>query len=213
MLAVHKHQIGSAAAANALVEHTAGAPARLSWDLRIWSKPALEKRQLESGLSFENLVLPHLDTAHNLARWLLRHPDDAQDAVQEAYLRAFQYFDSYRGGDAKAWLLAIVRNACFNSRRREKSRAALVPFDESAYAAADRETPAADPGAARLLRNCIDELPIDFREVLIMRELEEMSYQQIADATGVALGTVMSRLSRARKRLAECAARRMEAVR
>jgi RNA polymerase sigma factor (sigma-70 family) len=163
---------------------------------------------------FEEVVLPHLNAAHNLARWLLRNPEDAQDAVQEACLRAFRFFDDWRGGDAKAWFLAVVRNTC-RTRRGRGAREAAVPFDEISFdeAAHIAESPAQEEMAAdrerlRVLRNCIEQLPLDFREVLVMRELEEMSYAEIASASGLAIGTVMSRLSRARKRLEECAGRR-----
>ena len=158
---------------------------------------------------FEEVILPHLNAAYNLARWLTRNEHDAQDAVQEAYLRAFRFFDSYRGGDGKSWLLEIVRNTCFTFHRREKRNVMSVVFDEAAH------TPAVNPPNAEealveaskrtIMRNCIEALPETFREVLVMRELEEMSYRQIADVAGVPAGTVMSRLSRARKRLEDCA--------
>ena len=158
---------------------------------------------------FEELMLPHLNAAYNLARWLTRNEDDAQDAVQEAYLRAFRFFDGYRGGDGKSWLLEIVRNTCFTFHRREKRNVMSVVFDEASH------TPAVSPPNAEealvkaskrsIMQNCIEGLPDAFREVLVMRELEEMSYQQIADVAGLPVGTVMSRLSRARKRLEECA--------
>jgi RNA polymerase sigma factor (sigma-70 family) len=158
---------------------------------------------------FEEIILPHLNAAYNLARWLTRNEHDAQDAVQEAYLRAFRFFDGYRGGDGKSWLLEIVRNTCFTFHRREKRNTMSVVFDEAAH------TPAVNPPNAEealveaskntIMKDCIEGLPEAFREVLVMRELEEMSYRQIADVAGVAAGTVMSRLSRARKRLEDCA--------
>lgn len=164
---------------------------------------------------FEEVILPHLNAAHNLARWLTRNEHDAQDVVQEAYLRALRFFDSYRGGDGKSWLLEIVRNTCFTFHRREKRNATSVVFDEAAHTSSVN-TPSAEDALVEAsnrstLRNCIECLPEAFREVLVMRELEEMSYRQIADVTGLPVGTVMSRLSRARKRLEECAkARNME---
>lgn len=165
---------------------------------------------------FEEIVLPHLNAAHNLARWLTRNEDDARDVVQESYLRAFRFFDSYRGADAKSWVLSIVRNTCRTWQRHSQGTRA-VPFDEAVHSSAtgtpQQEQSVADREKAMILRTCIDMLPAEFREVLVMRELEEMSYREIADATGLALGTVMSRLSRARKRLEECAAgRTMEAA-
>src|SRR5215469_3987130 len=164
---------------------------------------------------FEELVLPHLNAAYNLARWLTHNESDAQDVVQEAYLRAFGFFGGYRGGDAKSWLLAVVRNTCHTWRRREK-RVETIPFNEVAHspglAAADEKIPNGehrllDQARADVLRGCIEALPLDYREVLVMRELEEMSYRQIAEVAGLPIGTVMSRLSRARKRLEECAGR------
>jgi len=158
---------------------------------------------------FEDVILPHLNAAYNLARWLTRNEHDAQDVVQEACLRAFRFFDSYRGGDGKSWLLEVVRNTCFTFHRREERNLTSVAFDETAH------TPGVNPpnaeealvvaGRRTILQNCIEGLPEAFREVLVMRELEEMSYRQITDATGLPPGTVMSRLSRARKRLEECA--------
>jgi RNA polymerase sigma-70 factor (ECF subfamily) len=156
---------------------------------------------------FEETILPHLKSAHNLARWLTRNEDDAQDVVQEAYLRAFRFFDGFKGGDGKAWLLAVVRNTCLTWRRRQKSTLADVAFDEAAHSSDVAMT--AEAGlvkAANLapLRSCIESLPQEYREVIIMRELEEMSYREIADIASIPIGTVMSRLARARKRLEEC---------
>ena len=157
-------------------------------------------------------MLPHLDAAHNLARWLTGNEANAQDAVQEAYLRAFRFFDGYQGGDERAWLLAIVRNACRNWANERQRAAGSVPFDEATHTSEDSSATQEELIMRRektgVLRRCIEMLPADFREVLIMRELEEMSYREIAAATGQAIGTVMSRLSRARKRLGDCAARR-----
>jgi RNA polymerase sigma-70 factor (ECF subfamily) len=164
---------------------------------------------------FEEIMLPHLDAAHNLARWLTRNEQDAQDIVQEAYLRAFRFFDGFRGGDGKAWLLEIVRNTCRTFQRRESRGAGAVPFDEMAHGV-DTAAPAEEKleGQEKLgvLRRCIELLPSEFREVLVLRELEEMAYREIAEVTGLAIGTVMSRLSRARKRLEDCVARRKEAA-
>lgn len=160
---------------------------------------------------FEEIVLPQLNAAHNLARWLMNNDADAQDVVQEAYLRAFRFFDSYRGGDGRAWLLAIVRNTCRNWRRKQSRESDAVPFDEfmhSTGSAASPEQNTADGEKRSILQRCLELLPSDFREVLVMRELQEMSYREIADVTGLAAGTVMSRLSRARKRLEDCASRK-----
>src|SRR5580693_5021263 len=166
---------------------------------------------------FEEVILPHLNAAYNLARWLTRNEHDAQDVVQEAYLRAFRFFDSYRGGDGKSWLLEVVRNTSFTFHRREKRDVTSVEFDEATH------TPSVNPPDAEealvvaskqtILKDCIEGLPDAFRGILVMRELEEMSYRQISDVAGLPPGTVMSRLSRARKRLEECAKARNNGVR
>jgi RNA polymerase sigma-70 factor (ECF subfamily) len=157
---------------------------------------------------FEETILPHLNAAYNLARWLMRNDQDAQDAVQEASLRAYRFFEGYKGGDAKAWLLAIVRNTCLSWRQRSRRDMSNVLFDELTHSVrvevpnAEERMVNADRMAA--LRNCIESLPADQREVLILREFEEMSYKQIAETTNLPAGTVMSRLARARQRLDEC---------
>lgn len=165
---------------------------------------------------FEEIMLPHLNAAYNLARWLTRNDSDAQDVVQESYLRAFRFFGSYQGGDAKSWLLTIVRNTCHTWRQREQRGAAVIPFDEAAHspslaaageAALNAEERLLRQARADALKSCIEALPLEYREVLVMRELQEMSYRQIAEVAGLAIGTVMSRLSRARKRLEECVGR------
>jgi RNA polymerase sigma factor (sigma-70 family) len=157
---------------------------------------------------FEEIILPHLNAAYNLARWLTRNEHDAQDVVQEAYLRAFRFFDSYKGGDGKSWLLEIVRNTCFTWRRREKRNLTTVVFDEAAHTSSahppNQEEALVEAANRTILQNCIERLPEGFREVLVMRDLEEMSYRQIAEVAGLPAGTVMSRLSRARKRIEEC---------
>jgi RNA polymerase sigma-70 factor (ECF subfamily) len=155
------------------------------------------------------MFLPHLDSAHNLAMWITRNEQDARDIVQESYLRAFRFFDTFRGGDGKAWLLEIVRNTSRTWLRREGRSAGAETFDESSHVAGHPSPEEVVSGQERigLLRRCIDMLPIEFREVLVMRELEEMSYREIGQATGLAAGTIMSRLSRARKRLEDCAAK------
>ena len=157
---------------------------------------------------FEEVILPHLNAAHNLARWLTRNEQDAQDVVQESYLRALRFFDGYKGGDGKSWLLAVVRDTYFAWRRHEK-RSSNDPFDEATHSAnvheLNQEDSLVEASKMRVLRDCIEMLPPGFREVIVMRELEEMSYRQISDAACLPVGTVMSRLSRARKRLEECA--------
>ncbi len=171
----------------------------------------------EERVRFERGVLPHLDAAYNLARHLLRDPDDAADAVQEAALLAVRNFASFRGagGSGRAWLLAIVRNTCLSHVRRRKARGESVPFDEDAPppAAADLggdDGPAADflrTVAAEMVRREVDRLPGPFREAIVLRELEDLSYKEIAEITGAPIGTVMSRLARARRQLAAALAK------
>lgn len=161
---------------------------------------------------FEQTIVPHLNAAYNLARWLTRNGPDADDLVQEAYLRAFRSFDTFQGGDGRegrAWLLAIVRNTCFTWLKK-KGGQPTVEFDEQMYTAAD-ESPNAESvllnqAALGSLQDCLEALPIEFREVIILRELEELSYKEISDVARVPVGTVMSRLARGRKRLQQCLA-------
>ena len=165
--------------------------------------PELAKRE-----SFEQTVLPHLDAAYNLARWLTRNDQDAQDVTQETCLRAFRFFDGYQGGNMRAWLLTIVRNTCYTWLHQNRSPGSAVEFDEEIHS--DESTGGADPEIQALasadketLRRALEELPDVFREALVLRELEGMSYKEIADVTSVSLGTVMSRLARGRTRLRE----------
>jgi RNA polymerase sigma-70 factor (ECF subfamily) len=155
--------------------------------------------------TFEEAVLPHLDAAYNLAQWLTRNDADAEDVVQEACLRAFRFFGGFHGTDGRSWLLAIVRNTCYTWMQRNRSPAFNVPLDDE-----QQEFESKDLNPERLLmqradtlmvRQALEELPIEFREVLVLRELEEMSYREIANITDLALGTVMSRLARGRRRL------------
>jgi RNA polymerase sigma-70 factor (ECF subfamily) len=157
---------------------------------------------------FEAIVLPHLDAAYTLARYLTRNDHDAQDVVQDAYLRALKYFDGFRGtdgGDGRAWLLAIVRNTAFTWRRRHRLEANATEFDERFHSdsVAEVHPEAAVLGAAarESLHQALDRLPPEFREVIVLRELQGLSYKEIGEVTGVPVGTVMSRLSRARGRL------------
>src|SRR5260221_7339852 len=158
-----------------------------------------------SPASFEKAVLPHLDAAYNLARWLTRNDADAQDVVQEAYLRAFKFFGGFHGENGRAWLLGIVCNTSYTWMQRNRSTELNVPLDdELPEAEANDLSPEAlllQKADAELLRQALEELPLEFREVLVLRELEEMSYKQIALVADLPLGTVMSRLARARKRL------------
>ena len=155
---------------------------------------------------FERVVMPHLNDAYTLARYLMHDEHDAQDVVQDSVLRAIRHIDGFRHGDARAWLLTIVRNCCYTwhkSHKRERSNVSLS--DESALTVADSNT--ADDATIResdseLIRAAVDRLPAELREVLVLRELNELSYREISEVVGVPMGTVMSRLSRAREKLA-----------
>jgi RNA polymerase sigma-70 factor (ECF subfamily) len=157
---------------------------------------------------FAAAVLPHLDAAYNLARWLVRDAHDAQDVVQDALVRALRHFDGFRGGDPRPWLLAIVRNAAFAWLGSRRPNEVEVPDDELDAALAvgappgDPESLAIRRAERREIDAAIASLPIAFREAVVLRELEELSYRDIARITDVPIGTVMSRLSRARHLLA-----------
>jgi RNA polymerase sigma-70 factor, ECF subfamily len=154
---------------------------------------------------FEETVLPHLDAAYTLARYLLRNDHDAEDVVQDAYLRAVRHFDGYRGGDMRAWLLTIVRHTCYSWLRRHKVDARATEFDETVHG----DPRAVDDPEAEMLRGALREaldqaiegLSVEFREVVILRDVQGLSYAEIAEVVGIPVGTVMSRLSRARQRL------------
>jgi RNA polymerase sigma factor (sigma-70 family) len=152
---------------------------------------------------FADLALPHLGAAYNLARWLTRDDHDAEDVVQEAYLRAYRYFDGFRGGDARAWLLTVVGNTCRTWLKRNRPPEPATPFDEELHGGSegDAEVMLLRRADRDLLRAALERLPTDFREALVLRELEGLSYKEIAAVTGVPAGTVMSRLARGRERL------------
>jgi RNA polymerase sigma factor (sigma-70 family) len=154
---------------------------------------------------FEAMALPHFGAAYNLARWLVRNDRDAEDVVQEAYLRAFRSFDGYRGGDSRSWLLTIVRNACYTWLQQNRSSQLNDPIedrlDEVGSSTENPETLLLQTANAQLVRQALEELPIEFREVVIMREMEDLSYKQISAIADLPIGTVMSRLARGRKRL------------
>jgi len=159
---------------------------------------------------FEAIVLPQLGAAYNLARWLTRNDHDAEDVVQEAYLRAFRFFDGFRGGDVRAWLLTIVRNTYYTWLSNNRLRDLSAPLEDEDWElesdAPDPELNAIQTSERDRLEHAIEALPAEFREVLTMREIEEMSYKEISDIVGIPIGTVMSRLARARKRLQRCLA-------
>ena len=163
---------------------------------------------------FEQIVLPHLDAAYNLARWLVRNPQDAQDIVQESYLRAFKFFSGFQGGDPRAWLLKIVRNTSYSFLEKNRPASRAEEFDEKIHATEaggpDVESEMVRGVENRMLREALDALPVNFREVLILRELEGMSYKEIAEVVNVPMGTVMSSLARGRERLREILLRARE---
>lgn len=154
---------------------------------------------------FDQVVLPHLDAAYNLARWLTRSDADAEDVVQEACVRALRFFGAYRGDNARGWLLAIVRNSCYDFLRRHRPQELTDAFDEEIHTVVeDTQTPEAlllRRADRTMVRQALETLPLAWREVIILRELEGLSYKQIADVAGIKIGTVMSRLARARARL------------
>jgi RNA polymerase sigma-70 factor (ECF subfamily) len=163
---------------------------------------------------FEEIFAVHLDAAYNLARWLTRDDSNAEDVVQEACLRAFKFIDSFHGGNGRAWLLAIVRNTFYTWLEKNRSQMLNEPFDEDTLAANGHDVDAlildANGGVDRLLEredsrrlvnHALEQLPAEFREVIVLRELEDMSYKEIATVTDIPIGTVMSRLARGRKLL------------
>jgi RNA polymerase sigma-70 factor (ECF subfamily) len=159
----------------------------------------------ERSQLFEQRVMPHLDAAYNLARWLAGNDHDAQDVAQEASLRAFRFFGSFRGENARAWLLAIVRNTFYTWLRKNRPPEKMVEIDDETldleYVSANPEMVNPRFADADAVRRAIADLPVEFREVVILRELEGFSYKEIADLAEVPIGTVMSRLARARKLL------------
>jgi RNA polymerase sigma-70 factor, ECF subfamily len=169
----------------------------------------------EKARRFQAIVLPHIDSAFNLARWLARNEQDAEDIVQEAYLRAFRFFDGFHGDDGRPWLLTIVRNTFYTWYQQNKAQKEDTEFDEELHSAETENSAATQridnnpealliqKDARRQLERGLKALSPEFREVLVMRELEELSYKEIAGIVGIPIGTVMSRLARGRKQLAE----------
>ena len=154
---------------------------------------------------FDACVMPYLDAAHNLARYLMRDAHEAEDAVQEAFLRAIRHFKGFRGMDGRAWLLSIVRNTCFTQLRRKRSGGEKEEFDEQIHSAEDEtsgpESDFARSVATGSVRDGLSRLAVESREALVLREMEGLSYKEIAQVAGVPVGTVMSRLARGRKQL------------
>jgi RNA polymerase sigma-70 factor (ECF subfamily) len=155
--------------------------------------------------NFDLTILPHLDAAYNLARWLVGNERDAEDVTQEACLRAFKFFDGFRGGDARSWLLTIVRRTAWTWLRSNRRDEEAIEFDEELHGGADisanPEVSLMRAGDVETVRQAIATLPAVFREALVLREIEGCSYKEIADIAGVPIGTVMSRLTRARRLL------------
>ncbi len=156
------------------------------------------------GESFDEVVLPHLNAAHRLARWLMRNEHDAEDVVQEASLRALRYFRTFTGGDGRAWFLRIVRNTC-SGWHVNRLDALTDQFDEEQHPStqprSDPETLLLQTDDATLIARALSHLPGRFHRLLVLRELEGLSYRQLADVMGIPMGTVMSSLSRARQAL------------
>jgi RNA polymerase sigma factor (sigma-70 family) len=166
---------------------------------------------------FQQVALPHLKAAYNLARWLTRNDHDAEDIVQEAYLRAFKFFDGFHGEDARAWLLAVVRNTTYTWMQQNREHLLNTPFEEEFHSLdgngsgtaptqmdSNPESILAQRDDGRMLNRALEQLPVEFREVLVLRELEDLSYKEIASIASIPIGTVMSRLARGRKLLREC---------
>jgi RNA polymerase sigma factor (sigma-70 family) len=174
--------------------------------------PSLDERSRNE--KFERLFVAHLDAAHDLARWLTRDERNAEDVVQEAFLRAYKFLDGFRGDNARVWLLAIVRNTYYTWLSKNRMHGLAVPLDEENMSAADSDASYAgneasysvdallhQKDAKRLINQALEQLPDEFREVIVLRELEDLSYKEIAAVAEIPLGTVMSRLARARKLL------------
>jgi RNA polymerase sigma-70 factor (ECF subfamily) len=168
----------------------------------------------EGVASFEQVVMPHMAAGYNLARWLLRNEHDAEDVMQEAIVRAFRFFAGFRGNNPRSWLLAVVRNSAFSFLQQNRARELGEELDEEQHAAPESDSPDVlllRSARQRFLNQAVEELPVEFREVFVLRELEGMSYKEIADVAQIPIGTVMSRLSRARRQLQAAVARREQA--
>jgi RNA polymerase sigma factor (sigma-70 family) len=168
---------------------------------------------------FERVIMPHLDAAYNLARWITRNDHDAEEVVQEAFLRAYRFFGSFRGEDGKAWLLAIVRNTCYTLHGQQKAgiigheafdeelhQPDMLAADAASVSCRSPEAIAIERATGEMVNRALEGLPPAFRETLVMRELEGLSYKEIAKIADVPLGTVMSRLARGRQLLQQALA-------
>lgn len=172
----------------------------MSWQVQ---GQAVDGLDVQERLRFEQLVLPHLDAAFNLARWILRGRADAEDVAQDATLRALRFFRGFHGGDARSWLLRIVRNSCYTWLEKNRPMELAVEFDEELFpqSGVTPESLAIAGDNRERLARALEDLPPRFREVLVLRELEGCSYKEIATITAMPIGTVMSALARARQRL------------
>jgi RNA polymerase sigma-70 factor, ECF subfamily len=153
---------------------------------------------------FEQVFMPHLDAAYNLARWLLRNDQDAEDAVQEAYLRAYKAYARFRGGDGKAWFMTILRNVCYTMIKKLRSHETPESFDEEIHqplGEAEMQEALRQKANAESIHCALEKLPNEFREMIVLHDLEGLAYKEIATVVGIPIGTVMSRLARARTRL------------
>jgi RNA polymerase sigma-70 factor (ECF subfamily) len=152
---------------------------------------------------FEDIFLPHLDAAYNLARWITRDPSDADDVVQEAYLRAFKFFDGFHGGDGRSWILKIVRNTCYTWLQKNRPREIVYELEEDQHVAQDSDPEAhlIESVDRQALRQLLSRLPHSAREIIVLRDIEGLSYKEISSVMDLPLGTVMSRLARARRKL------------
>jgi len=169
------------------------------------SIPGARSSELQGSRDDLTLLLAHLNAAHNLARWLMRNQTEAEDVVQDAYLLAIRHFGGFRGGDGRAWLLTIVRNTCYNRLKQNGVLSQDTAFNEALHSEgpqnSDPETALLAAERTELLRNALAGVAVEYREVLVLRELEQLSYREIASVVGIPIGTVMSRLSRARRQL------------
>jgi RNA polymerase sigma factor (sigma-70 family) len=159
--------------------------------------------EIDQRSRFEEATLRHLDAAYNLARWLTRDASDAEDVVQESYLRAYKFFDRFRGGDSRSWILKIVRNTCYTWLEKNRPSEIAGELDEEQHEAesGNPETLLVENADREMLKRLLEEIPAEFREVIVMRDIQGLSYKEISAVTDLPLGTVMSRLARGRKRL------------
>jgi RNA polymerase sigma factor (sigma-70 family) len=169
-------------------------------------------KEQDKQAQFEQAILPHINAAFNLARWMINNDQDAEDIVQESFLRAFKYFSSYQGANSRSWLLTIVRNTCYTWLQENQAQRLTADLNDEISSAGfvidDPEQCLQIRTDHQMVIHALEKLPIEYRELIVLRELEEMSYKEIALIAGVPIGTVMSRLARARQRLKECLGQR-----